>query len=315
MSVVSWYLGEAQQCYDPECWRLFPSQRAAITQFYIPNQANMATSIERVETRVGSVPKEHFLVHGQDGNAVDPSSVIFPILRHPEGLAPEVIGTGFYIAHQGLFATARHVLKACLDEHGRPTIPLTILHRFPAANKIVYRPIIRACLHNGSDIALGVGAPMRSDATGDGLWANSVVLSSKPVDIGSMVTTYAYPNAITITRNADRHEIHIYPLFYAGAVVECFPDGRDRVMLPGPCYQTTMHLHGGASGGPVFDSQTGRVCGINCTSLSGATDVSFVSMIHKLLEIDIEGVVLDARRGEETVRLSQLVALGHVRFE
>jgi hypothetical protein len=271
--------------------------------------------MERAETRVGSVPKEHFHVHGQDGKQIDPSSTIFPILRNTPGVAPEVIGTGFYIAHQGLFATARHVLKEAFDAQGKPTVPLTIIHRFPDHNQIVFRPVIRACLHNGSDIAVGVAAPMRNDSTGKDLWANSVVLSSKVVDVGSIVSTYAYPNAVTVARDPEQHEIHIHPLFFSGAVVECFPEGRDRVMMPGPCYQTSMHLHGGASGGPVFDSKTGRVCGINSTSFASATDVSFVSMIQKLLEIDIDGVVLRPERGEETVRLSKLVSLGHVPYE
>lgn len=271
--------------------------------------------MERAETRVGSVPKELFHVYGQHGKILDPSSAIFPILRNPQGVAPEVIGTGFYIAHQGLFATARHVLEECLDAQGKPTIPLTLIHRFPERNEVVFRPVVRACLHNGSDIAVGVAAPMRNDASGESLWANSVVLSSRPVDVGGVVTSYAYPNAITVAEDPEKHEIHIHPLFYSGAVVECFPEGRDRVMMPGPCYQTSMHLHGGASGGPVFDSNTGRVCGINSTSFASATDISFVSMIHKILEIDIEGVVLSAESGEATVRLAKLISLGHVPYE
>jgi hypothetical protein len=271
--------------------------------------------LEREGTRIGSVPKELFNVHGEDGTAVDPSSAIFPILRSPQGELPVVVGTGFYIAHQGLFATARHVLEECFDTQREPTIPLTIVHRFPAENRIVFRPVTRAFLHNSSDIAVGMAAPMRHGATGDDLWASSLVLSSKAVEVGCAVTTYAYPNAITIGDESDEHRIYVNPLFYAGEVVQCFPEGRDRIMMPGPCYQTSMHLHGGASGGPVFDSRTGRVCGINSTSFADATDVSFISMINGLLEIDICGVVLDASKGEETVKLSTLIALGYVPYE
>ena len=85
--------------------------------------------------------------------------------------------------------------------------------------------------------------------------------------------------------------------------------------MPGPCFSTSMHMHGGASGGPVFDQASGRVCGINSTSFSGATNVSFVSMIEGLLDIDIEGVVLDAEKGPDQVKLAHLVDLGYVHRE
>ncbi|MDP9153700.1 MAG: serine protease [Pseudomonadota bacterium] len=271
--------------------------------------------MERAEARVGSLPKELFQTRAKDGTTVDPSSVIFAILRHPTDELVRVIGTGFYIGHHGLFVTARHVLEECLDAENKPTIPLTIVHRIPTKQRVVFRPIIRAFMHNGADIAVGMGAPMRHDDTGEVLWANSAVLSSRTVNAGASVTTYAYPNSTTALSGGGRQNVHLYPLFYQGKVVECFPDGRDRVMMPGPCFQTSMHLHGGASGGPVFEPDTGRVCGINSTSFSDATDVSFVSMIGGLLDIDIDGVALNAGEKEQSVKVSHLVALGLIPLE
>ncbi|MFT4506514.1 S1 family peptidase [Caballeronia sp. 15711] len=271
--------------------------------------------MERAEARVGSAPKEFFQVRGKDGTTVDPSSVIFPILRNPPNELVRVVGTGFYIGHHGLFVTARHVLEECLDAENNPTIALTIVHRIPAKQRVVFRPIIRAFMHNRADIAIGMGGPMRHDDTGEDLWANSVVLSSRPVNAGDSVTTYAYPNSTTALGEGGRQNVHLYPLFYRGNVVECFPGGRDRVMMPGPCFQTSMHLHGGASGGPVFEPDTGRVCGINSTSFSDATDVSFVSMIGGLLDIDVDGVVLNTGEKEQSVALSRLAALGLIPLE
>jgi hypothetical protein len=273
--------------------------------------------MERAEARVGSAPKELFQVRAKDATTVDPSSAIFPILKNfPDELA-RVVGTGFYIGRNGLFVTARHVLEECLDAENKPAIPLTIIHRIPAKQRVVFRPIIRSFMHKGADIAVGMGGPMRHDDTGEDLWANSAVLSSRPVCEGAAITTFAYPNATTELCEGDHQKVHLYPLFYQGKVVECFPDGRDRVMMPGPCFQTSMHLHEGASGGPVFENDTGRVCGINSTSFSEATNVSFVSMIRGLLDIDIDiaGVVLDPDQGEQTVKLCCLVELGHIPFE
>lgn len=273
--------------------------------------------MEREEARIGSSPKDRFEVRSQSGAIIDPSSAIFPILRqsNPPFGDVRVVGTGFYIAHQGLFATARHVLEECLDEAGQPAIPLSVVHRFPDQQKVVLRPIIRCFLRNSADIAVGMAAPMRHNQTGDNLWSDCVVLSSKSVQRDENLITYAYPNA-TVNRTAiDWHKAHFYPMFYEGTVVECFPAGRDRVMMPGPCFLTSLHLHGGASGGPVFEAQSGRVCGINSTSFDGATNVSYVSMIHGLFDLDIDGVVLDELKGATQVRLSHLIELGHVRVE
>jgi hypothetical protein len=272
--------------------------------------------MEREGARVGSSPKEHFEVRSKTGAKVDPSSTIFPILRQPNPPYGDVhvVGTGFYIGHHGLFATARHVLEECLDESGKPTVSLSIVHRFPQTQTVTLRPIIHCFLHNGADIGVGMGAPMQHTETRENLWADSLVLSSRPVDRGDKVLTYAYPNATTKRSAADMHEAHFYPLFYEGIVTECYPSGRDRVMMPGPCFLTSMHLHGGASGGPVFDG-SGRVCGINSTSFDGAPNVSFVSMIGGLLDIDIDHAVIDDAKGPERVRLARLIDLGHIPVE
>jgi hypothetical protein len=271
--------------------------------------------MERAEARIGSAPKELFQVRAKDGTTVDPSSAIFPIIKNSANELVQVIGTGFYIGHHGLFVTARHVLEECLDAENNPTIPLAIVHRIPTKQRVVFRPIIRAFMHNGADIAVGMGSPMRHDDTGEYLWANSAVLSSRSVNAGASVATYAYPNATTELGESGYQKVHLYPLFYQGEVVKCFPDGRDRIMMPGPCFQTSMHLHGGASGGPVFEHDTGRVCGINSTSFSSATDVSFVSMIRGLLDIDIAGAVINPEQGEQTVKLCCLVERGYIPFK
>jgi hypothetical protein len=52
-----------------------------------------------------------------------------------------------------------------------------------------------------------------------------------------------------------------------------------------PYYQTSMHLHGGASGGPVFNGG-GRVFGIASSSYEGAVDLAFVTPVIGVLAIE-----------------------------
>ncbi|MBB5464147.1 hypothetical protein OKW30_006733 [Paraburkholderia sp. Clong3] len=273
--------------------------------------------MEREIAKVGASPKDGFDVRSSTGSKVDPSSAIFAIIRQPDPPYGDltVIGTGFYICHYGLFATAKHVLKECLDKRGQPTIPLSIVHRFPLTQTVQVRPIIRAVLHDSSDVAVGMAAPMQHRTTRENLWSDSVVLSASEASIGDKIATYAYPNATTERIADDWHKAHLYPLFYEGTVVECYPHGRDRVMMPGPCFRTSMHMHGGASGGPVFDLRSGRVCGINSTAFPDSPDVSFVSMVSPLLQLDIEGVTFDASTPPQTVKLARLVELGIVPYE
>lgn len=68
-----------------------------------------------------------------------------------------------------------------------------------------------------------------------------------------------------------------------GIVCQHFLDGRDRCMLPGPCFAVSVGTPGGLSGGPVFN-ESGRLVGVLSTSLGdGNDDISFVSMIHPAL--------------------------------
>lgn len=59
-------------------------------------------------------------------------------------------------------------------------------------------------------------------------------------------------------------------------------------MMPGPCAQTSMYIHGGASGGPVFDS-SGEVFAINSTGFDNDS-VSFVTPIPAIENLCLDDV-------------------------
>jgi hypothetical protein len=235
----------------------------------------------------GAAPKGVYSFRDHRGNLhEDGMHTIFPIVKQVEGGDIQLIGTGFFIAGNGVFATAKHVLFDVLDDNGQQTFPIGIFHFFPD-DQFIIRPVLR-CSHNTiADVAIGVAAPATHNETGEFLSNPTLILTTEVPAVGDLVTTYAYPNT-KIERVGTKQVLNFIPDFYEGRLEEMHLEGRDASMLPGPCYRTSIFMHGGASGGPVVD-QRGRVFGINSTGFHGM-DVSYVSRINELfpLSLDVE---------------------------
>ena len=60
--------------------------------------------------------------------------------------------------------------------------------------------------------------------------------------------------------------------------------GRDRVMLPCPCFEIGARFRPGMSGGLVFD-KNGRICGIVSTGFEGAVSSYAVTLGPSLSEL------------------------------
>jgi hypothetical protein len=108
-------------------------------------------------------------------------------------------------------------------------------------------------------------------------------------------------------------ELHLFPDFYDGVIEEYFPNGRDSVFLPSPCFQTTINIHSGASGGPVFDEH-GKVCGINSTSFDGEKNLSFISRIVDILHLRVTDICIPGQ-SKNSFSIAELADLGHVSFD
>ena len=78
--------------------------------------------------------------------------------------------------------------------------------------------------------------------------------------------------------------------FGFGKVKQVFPDGRDRAMLPWPCFEIDCPAVGAMSGGPVLD-KFGHVVGILCSSFSSIEDSgpSYASLISRALNVPVTG--------------------------
>lgn len=253
----------------------------------------MTASKIRQTAQVGKSPDERFFTITADGEIQDPGLAIAPIIRqHPDKKTFDLIGTGFFVAKGGIFITARHVLEAVREVHPNGEFGLGLIQQIQG-NAFVERPIIRMILNNSVDIGIGICAPMSSPSRGE--LDNPIVrLSTRDPEIGEHVFTYAYPDTI-IEAAGNKSAVYLNPHFYEGRIVDHFPIKRDSAVLTWPCFQTSMHLHGGSSGGPVFDS-SGAVFGINTTSLQPDTNISYVTKVRDALGLFIG----DLRIGSDT---------------
>lgn len=258
----------------------------------------------------GVAAGEFFVPRFEDGRLADPSTVVVPLYRHINaGRAMEVIGTGFFVT-QSTVVTARHVAESALapDSQGFPGLwGIQIIE----GGQYYRRPVVNVVMHPTTDIALCVLANMTHRLTGANLSNPLVRLSARDPAIDEHVFTYAYPDT-SFEQEGERPRLDLNPHFYDGHITQHHPDGRDRVMLPFPCFETSIHIHGGASGGPVFDAQ-GAVIGINVSSLNPDTDVSYIAKVRDVFDLQLS---CEFTAGQfEDVSLRNLAERGYARMD
>ena len=105
--------------------------------------------------------------------------------------------------------------------------------------------------------------------------------------------------------------MQLQPTFYDGTLQELFTERGPSAKLIPPYYQTNIHLHGGSSGGPVFNFD-GEVFGVASCSYDGAEDVAFVTPAAALLEIDVPERIGEGEAGAQYVKLKDIAARGQL---
>jgi hypothetical protein len=256
----------------------------------------------------GEADQTKFTVNAGNGEPADAKEAIFPIFRTDQAGMLHLLGTGFFITRLGIFVSAKHVFEDVIDANDRVNDGLTII-QFDKYNKYYLRPVTAFVLHGLADVAVGVCAPMSHKVTREPLYNKVLTLSSKHPRIFDVIYTYAYPGTKVIY--GDKQEVQVSPKFYAGTVTDYFPTGRDRVLLPHPCYQTSIVLHGAASGGPVF-GPGGTVIGVNSTGYEGNLDISFISRIEDIMDLKLRDVIMPDESEPRNVPISELVSINHV---
>jgi Trypsin-like peptidase domain len=236
---------------------------------------------------------------------VDGITGIAPIYKVSLEGNVDLIGTGFWITEKGHLVTAWHVIADNIGKDGEDRGPIYAIQTY-ADRGVVPRVLRKSDQHPVYDLAL-------SETLGPGgydanpTWTFSMTLAEPTV--GDFVGTYSF---LSFDQKFDGEKYEgistdhfhgtlgipdlglIYQLRFAarinrGEVLEVFPEGRDRVIMPFPCFRSDIPIYGANSGGPVFN-RAGQVCGVNCTSYEGQ-DISFHMPLKGILELwarDIE---------------------------
>ena len=253
----------------------------------------------------------HFTIRTGNGEPVDSKEAVFPIFRLDDAGRLHVLATGFFISEHGLFVSAKHVFTDVVDRSDTVADGLALL-QFGKGDKFYPRPVQAFVVHEHADVGVGVCWPMKHKVTGQPLRNKVLTLCRTAPRVGARVWTYAYPGTSVI--DGDPQHVSIDPRFYVGAVTRHFATGRDRVLLPYPCYETSIVLHGGSSGGPVF-GHNGIVVGVNSTGGQGELlDTSFVSRITDILPLAIRNAQVLSEPEPRSVTIAELASLGHVLF-
>lgn len=250
------------------------------------------------------------------GPLPNPVGHTFPLISHREDNTWRVVGTGFYITDNGLFATARHVIEeVCLD--GRQVAPLFIVH--PRSETGLFgptewllRPIMQCWTDGVADIVLGAAATATHNVTGETLthwaWRPSWMIPQ----IGTPVGTYAFPGK---DRLVDEMEFVFRADSYVGQLQHA-AEFRDKVMLPFPYLQVNFRMHGGTSGGPIIAN--GRVIGVNCSEYAPMGEempIAFGTQIRCLKDAFLDDVIPLGQEVARRVSFDELVRTGSIAVE
>jgi Trypsin-like peptidase domain len=221
----------------------------------------------------------------------------------------KLLGTGFYLQPKGGFATAAHVAIEAQRHLAAAPGSVGIARTFQNG-ETRFLPIWKFFIHATADVAFGVPkAEFVDDRTGQIINAKVLSLTDTPPDVGAAVSTFAYPLHRLIEDETAGRVLQLQPDFYDGRLEEFYPERGPSVKLHPPYYRTSIHLHGGASGGPVFFD--GHVFGVASSSFDGAEDLAFVTPASALFEIRVPKAIAD-QDGAATETLGDIAARGQI---
>jgi hypothetical protein len=249
----------------------------------------------RIPPLKGEAPRSAYVARVDGGAEIHPNEAVFPLLAQEEDGSFRLVGTGFFIAQAAIFLTAAHVVEDAENEEHVPVQPLCAVQFRPDGTYLL-RSVHVAARNARSDVAIGYLNP------------RVVTLSAASPQPGDPVVTFAYPKTRTVA--GPPHLLDFEPTYFAGEVARHWPNGRDRVLLPAECYQTSMVIHGGASGGPVFGPD-GAVFGINSTGYQDEA-LSFVSSVWDALDLPIPNLRFGTESQPRATNLRELIKLGLV---
>lgn len=248
-----------------------------------------------------------------DGAQIQGQEAVIPIcsIDHSDGI--KCIGTGFLIGVHGIFVTAAHVVQHVLSPNGQqivdaagdPKTGLWTCH-FTPPGRFIRREVIKGTYHMRDDVAVGALSPLVHADSMQPLKNKILTMTNRVPETGEIISTWAYPKCAA-SFDGTTGQLSIVPQLYVGQI-ECeLREGRGG-LLPGRCYQTTLGIEGGASGGPVFD-QFGRVFAVNSTAIAG-TNLAYVSHVQAIGGLPLANVRAADGVVHENITIAKLIEGG-----
>jgi hypothetical protein len=231
-------------------------------------------------------------------------SIMPVVLINDDGI--RTVGTCFAISNHGLCLTARHVLEEI------PMVPSTTkpgemepvgllgaLYTSATEKGGIpeghvfggFLPINKAHGISTTDIAiLHLNLPLRGD-TGERICMPLLHLRLRLPEPGEHFMAIGYSKGEWANTEEGVHTIEQTVSATSGLVSAVYPRGRDRAMLPTPCFQTSAPFHAGMSGGPLIDHH-GRVFGVVTSGYrlqDGEEPISFATPIATSMFLSLRG--------------------------
>ena len=255
---------------------------------------------------------------------------------------PSLIGSGFFISTNGLFVTAKHVIRDNMNNEENEIGGIGAL-LLDANNFGQYLPLVWSSWHPVKDIAVSDTRP-RFSGDGQPITTECLPLSIVEPAKGSTITSRFFCHSDRAISDKDlvlreeprtivKFELeHIFlggqngtPYTTAGFLKSLvgsqdrtgqlrkhYRPVRDSVMLPFPVFESDLAIPGSGSGGPVFN-ELGKVIGINTTGIPGS-DISHHTSISELLELQAR-VTVSGSPEHYLARVGDLARTGRLPIE
>ncbi|MBC7936371.1 MAG: trypsin-like peptidase domain-containing protein [Rhizobacter sp.] len=225
------------------------------------------------------------MLRNNSGQQIENEQAIFPLVSFDKAKKIfRCLGTGFFIHPTGWFITARHVvLDNSLNQY-----PMIMGVQSLQDGSHVNRIISLLGTHPTADIAIGALGIARDKMAKEVPYelAPMFNLSYKALNKGEEIIAFGYPKTLR-TEEGSKDTFHFMGKWAKGKIEEYFPDGAFTVK--NRCYQTSMPIEAGASGGPVFINN--YAVGINSSGFDlfdGDEPLSFITPINLISEINIQ---------------------------
>lgn len=245
--------------------------------------STVAHTNPELDLRVGEALKfdaKRLHFEGSNGDYMPVSSQlgILLALSFRDDLGHHTTGSAAMVG-PGLAICAAHVLEdqGYLEKLARGDA--TLIAQAPLPGGMLLWTVLRVATVPDTDLAV-LSMTLSSSFPADRRFALASITTRMPA-IGDVLTVTGLSAVRRTEERSNATRIEMVPGCVLGRVIDCYPDGRDRSMLPGPCLAVECEARGGMSGGPVFDSR-GYLVGIVSSSYEGDM-TTFVSHVWPAL--------------------------------